>query len=164
DTQLDEIAGLLDRAVQDTRSLTFDLSPPILYELGLGPALEWLVERVQEEHGIRAVFEDDGKHKPLGDDARAFLFRAVRELLMNVARHAHARTVTVAVSRSNDSIRVEVTDDGVGFHVSEREWKTRGFGLFSIRERMTDLGGDVDVQSEPEKGTRVTLTVPLESA
>ncbi|MCK4723422.1 MAG: ATP-binding protein, partial [Dehalococcoidia bacterium] len=130
---------------------------------GLEPALEWLVEQVQAEHGIRCTFEDDGQTKPLGDDARGFVFWVVRELLMNVVKHAEAQAVTVSVCRDDSELRMVVEDNGVGFDTSEMEWRTRGFGLFSIRERLTEFGGQFEVKSELGRGTRVILVVPLES-
>jgi len=161
--QLDEIRELVGYTIQNTRSLTFELSPPILYELGLEPALEWLVEQVQAEHGLVGRFEDDGQNKPLGDDARGFVFWVVRELLMNVVKHAEAQAVTVSVCRDDGELRVVVEDNGVGFDTSEMEQRTRGFGLFSIRERLTEFGGQFEVESEPGRGTWVTLVAPLES-
>ena len=160
--QLDEIRELAAHTIQNTRSLTFELSPPILYELGLEPALEWLVEQVQAEHGLVGRFEDDGQNKPLGDDARGFVFWVVRELLMNVVKHARAQAVTVSVCRDDGELRVVIEDNGVGFDTLEMEMRTRVFGLFSIRERLTELGGRFEVESEPGKGTWVTLVVPLE--
>lgn len=161
--QLDEIRELVGHMIQNTRSLTFELSPPILYELGLEPALEWLVEQVQAEHGIVGRFEDDGQNKTLGDDARGFVFWVVRELLMNVIKHARAQAVTVSVYRDDGQLRVVVEDNGVGFDTSEMEKRTRGFGLFSIRERLAEFGGQFEVESEPGKGTLVTLVAPLEN-
>ncbi len=160
--QVDEIRELIDQAIHEMRSLTFELSPPILYDLGLEPALEWLVEQVQKEHGIVCRFEDDGQNKPLGDDARGLLFWVVRELLINVVKHAKARTATVSIWRDGDELRVSVEDDGVGFDTSEIDRRNRGFGLFSIRQRLTEFGGQVEVESKPGHGTRVILVAPLE--
>ncbi len=160
--QVDEIRELIDQAIHEMRSLTFELSPPILYDLGLEPALEWLVEQVQAEHGILGRFEDDGQNKPLGDDSRGLLFWVVRELLLNVVKHAKARTATVSIWRDDDELRVSVEDDGVGFDTSEIEKMTRGFGLFSIRQRLTEFGGQVEVESKPGQGTRVILVAPLD--
>jgi signal transduction histidine kinase len=108
--------------------------------------------------------EDDGEPKPLHDDVRALLFRAVQELLMNVVKHARAGNVTVFLEREDDMARVSVEDDGVGFDpsVSSRTEEARGgFGLFSIRERLDYLGGQFDIQSAPGRGTLVTLCAPL---
>ncbi len=160
--QVDEIRELVETAIHEMRSLTFELSPPILYDLGLDAALQWLVEQVQAQHGIVCKFEDDNQPKPLGDDARGLLFWVVRELLINVVKHAKARTATVSICRDDDELRVSVEDDGVGFDTSEIDRRNRGFGLFSIRQLLTEFGGQVEVESKPGQGTRVTLVAPLE--
>jgi PAS domain S-box-containing protein len=161
---LNEIGELIDQAIQYTRSLTFELSPPILYELGLEAALEWLAEQIQEKHGIQIGFEDDRQLKPTNEGIRLTLFKATKELLINIVKHAQASKAKVSIWREDNSIRIRVEDDGVGFSTSEgRELgKTTGFGLFSIRERLKNYGGHLEVHSEPGKGTRVTLVAPLD--
>ena len=161
--EMEEAQRLVETAIQETRSLTFDLSPPILYELGLEAALEWLLEQIQNAHGIVCGFEDDGQPKPLGDDARGLLFWIVRELLVNVVKHARSHAAVVSIHRVDDVVQVTVEDDGIGFDTSELERRTRGFGLFSIRERLTEFGGCVEIESAPGQGTRVTLVAPLDS-
>jgi PAS domain S-box-containing protein len=161
--QLDEIRGLIDETIQETRSLTFDLSPPVLYELGLEAAVEWLIERFQERYGIVCKFEGDCQPKPLGDELRGTIFIATRELLLNVMKHAQARTVTVSVRREHNTIRLVVQDDGIGFNPSEVGKRDYGFGLFNIRERLKYLGGYVEIESDRGCGTRVTLVAPLQS-
>jgi PAS domain S-box-containing protein len=162
---VNEICDSLDQSIQNTRSLTFDLSSPILYELGFEAAVaEWLDEQIREKHGIETEFIDDGQPKPLDDDISVLLFRDVRELLINVVKHAQADKVKVAVRRIDNEIYVSVEDDGVGFNISEITsiaTKTRGFGLFSIRERLEQLGGRLEIDSKPGCGTRVTVIAPL---
>jgi PAS domain S-box-containing protein len=162
---LDEVSSCLGQVINETRTLTFDLSYPILYELGFEAAVaEWLTEHIQEEHGIETDFEDDGQSKPLDDDIRTLLFRNVRELLINVVKHARARRVKVTTRRVKDHIRISVEDDGVGFdpvEVAAMAANRAEFGLFSIRERLEQLGGLFEVVSAPGRGTRVTMTAPL---
>jgi len=161
---VDEIQTLLEWTIRDTRSLTVELSPPILYELGLEAALEWLSERIGEEHGIRIEFADDAHSKPLEDDVRGLLFRAVDELLINIVKHANTRSGRVSILRDGDHVRIVVEDDGVGFDATTIESRTsrdRGFGLFSVRERLRYIGGHIEVESERGHGTRVTLIAPL---
>ncbi len=159
---LDEIYQHLDRIIGDTRTLAFDLSSPTLYELGLEAAIrEWLHEEVREKHKINTEFEDDGQPKPLDDDVRALLYRAVRELLVNIVKHAQAQNVKVSIGRDNDKVRIEVADDGVGFIPSPQLNKTGGFGLFSIRERLNYLGGSIEIASKPGQGTHITLIAPI---
>lgn len=161
---VDEVRELIDQAIVDTRSLTFELSPPVLYELGLGAAIEWLSRKIQEEHNIPARFHDDGLPKPLHEDFRIVLFQAVRELCVNIVKHAGASHAQILVRRDSDAIRVIVEDDGAGFDpakLASRREASRSFGLFNIRERIEFLGGKMKIHSEPGRGTRVTLIAPL---
>jgi len=162
---LAEVCKSLDTTIQDTKSLTFDLSYPVLYELGFEMAVEgWLVENIQEKHGIATEFYDDGKPKPLDDDISALLFRDVRELLINVVKHAHAQKVKVSIRRINNRIRVTVEDDGIGFNSDEilsSPVRKQGFGLFSIRERLGQLGECFEIESKAGHGTKVAVTASL---
>ena len=162
---VDEIYEHLDRIIHDMRSLTFDLGSPTLYELGLEAAVrEYLNEEIQQKHGIQTEFEDDSRPKPLDDDVCAVLYRAVRELLINVVKHAQAQHVKVSIYKDNDNIRINVVDDGVGFKPFAEGFdlgKKAGFGLFSIRERLSYLGGSVEIDSQPGQGTHVTLVAPI---
>lgn len=163
-TGLNEIQELVERAITESRSLLFELSPPSLYELGLEAALECLAEKVQKEHRLAVTFKDDHKRKPLSDEARAVLYRAVQELLQNVIKHAFAKSVKMSTRAAGRQIVVEVADDGVGFdldHVFSRKNTHAGFGLFHIRTRMDYLGGRFEVSSQPGRGTRVALAAPL---
>jgi signal transduction histidine kinase len=161
---LDDIRQYIEQTIQDTRSLTFELSPPVLYELGLEAALAWLINQTREKYGLRVELEDDGRSKPLDDGCRVIVFQAVRELLFNIVKHARAHSATVSVRKDDDDIRIDIEDDGIGFDSSELEASetgSRGFGLFSIRESLSPLGGHLDIKSEPGRGTRVTLVAPL---
>lgn len=161
---LDEVRRLIEKMIQETRSLTMELSPPVLYELGLDSAIAWLVEKTGGQHKLRIQVEDDGQPKPVRDDIRVVLFQAVRELLINVVKHAQAEKARVCLCREADRLRIDVEDDGVGFQIPEKEAgvdRARGFGHFSIRERLGFLGGAFEVQSEAGRGTRVTLWAPL---
>jgi len=162
---LDEIYKHLDKIIGDMRSLTFDLGSPTLYELGLEAAVrEYLNEEIQQKHRIKTEFEADAQPKPLDDDIRAILYRAVRELLINVVKHAQAQHVKVSICKNNNNMRINVIDDGAGFKPPAEGFasgKTAGFGLFSIRERLSYLGGSVDIESKPGEGVRVTLVAPI---
>jgi len=162
---LDEIYKHLDQIIGDMRSLIFDLGSPTLYELGLEAAVrEYLNEEIQQKHGIKTEFEDDAQAKPLDGDVCAILYRAVRELLINVVKHAQAQHVKVSLCKDNNNVRINVIDDGVGFKPPTEGFgsgKTAGFGLFSIRERLSYLGGSVEIESKPGEGTQVTLAAPI---
>jgi PAS domain S-box-containing protein len=161
-----EINAIIENLIRDTRSLTFELSPPILYQLGLSAALEWLFEQMHQQYGLSITFEDDQSLQHLDDDIRVLLFRGVRELLINVAKHAHAEKVNVSARRNNNKIYVCVKDDGIGMQIpitslNTHEGEGRGFGLFSIKERLEHLGGQLTIDSQPACGSAVTLIAPL---
>ncbi|MFB0524021.1 MAG: PAS domain S-box protein [Phycisphaerae bacterium] len=162
---LEEVCGSLGQAIADIRSLTFDLSSPILHELGFEAAVAaWLTDPIEQKHGVTTEFEDDGQDKPLDDDIRALLFRSVRELLLNVVKHAKANKVKVSIRRISSQISVSVEDDGVGFDAtgtSSMTTRRGGFGLFSIRERLEELGGHLEIEAEPGHGCKVVMTAPI---
>lgn len=167
DQALREIRELIETTIRTTRSLTFDLASPILYEIGLEAALERLADELQEQHGVRRHFEDDGRRKPMPHESQVVLFHTVRELLTNVAKHAHAGSVHVSIRRDGSDVRIDVEDDGVGFetpdvgfHVS----RSGGFGLFHAGQRLTHLGGSLEVRSASGHGTTVTVIAPLAGA
>jgi signal transduction histidine kinase len=157
-----EIRDLLERVIEDTHSLVFDLSPPVLHELGLGPAVEQVGEQICTANGLRFDFEDDGCAKLLDADLAVRLFRSARELLMNVVKHARANHIRVTLRRTGDEMRIAVEDDGVGFDtaITEPRVGAKEFGLFSIREHLRLVGGRLEIESRPGR-TRAGLVVPL---
>jgi PAS domain S-box-containing protein len=162
---LKEVSDSLGKAIDNIRSLMFDLSFPILYELGFETAVAaWLTDQIQEKHGIATEFQDDEQPKPLDDDVRVFLFRDVRELLINVVKHAQAKKVKVSIRKVGSEMYVSVEDDGRGFDlekIAATAVREGGFGLFSIRERLEHLGGHLEIESAPGRGCKVTMTAPL---
>ncbi len=164
DAYFEEVYRLIEQAIQCTRSLTFELSPPVLYELGLGAAVEWLVEKIKVEHGILIDFKNDAQLKVMDDNVKILLFQATRELLTNVIKHAQAQNVKVSMRRYDDKIRIDVEDDGVGFNASQalsNLGNNVGFGLFDIRERLSYMGGNLEIRSEPGCGTLAIIAAPL---
>ncbi len=162
--EVDYLTRLLEQTIQETQSLTFKISPPILYELGLEAALESLTDQFAHQHGLIAYFESDRHPKPVDENLKVLLFQAVQELLVNVVKHAQARSLKISMWREGECLRLAVEDDGVGFNPRVpvyRQGKNGGFGLFSIKERLRPLGGNLEVKSEPGVGTEVVLSVPL---
>ena len=154
---IEETIRLIEGTIREVRTLIFELSSPLLYEVGLKAAVEQLVEQFQDQHGIRISLEDDGLPKPLSIDGSVVLFQATRELLLNAVKHAAAHCIRVKMSRRNNYVEITVQDDGVGFSVTGIAFKPcseGGYGLFSIRERLEYLGGRVHVESAPGRGTR----------
>jgi PAS domain S-box-containing protein len=158
---LSEAAALIGEAIQKTRLLTLDLHPPVLKELGLERAVAELCRRFGGEHDVDCRFERRG-NAGMNSDTAAFVYRAVRELMLNAVKHARAQNIAVGITTGSDSVRVRVSDDGRGM---PRRWDALdpshgGFGLFSIRERLTRLGGSIQIRSAPGKGSAVELIVP----
>ena len=160
---LEEISGLITTTVREARSLMVELSPPVLHELGLEAAVEWLAERINEEQEIICNVEIDPNPKPLEEKLKVVLFQAVRELLLNVKKHAHAKHVKVYVEKEGAQIRLIVQDDGVGFdatNIGALLSTYGGFGLFALRERLQLLSGQMEIESGSH-GTRIELIAPL---
>lgn len=171
-SRVEEVQGLVEEALAQTRSLTYQLSSPILYQLGLEAALKWLAENLERQYGYHVAFTRLGESGELGEESNIFLFSAVRELLVNVAKHAEAGDVAVRLRWLDDSVEVLVKDNGKGFRrnglfsIAELNMTASdnqdGFGLFNIYERVSDLGGRVSLRSEPLKGTAVKIHLPLD--
>lgn len=173
DGSLDIVVELLDVSLAQVRDLTFELCPPVLYELGLVPAVNRLAEQFERRHGLRCVVvAASGGALPLDAEVASLLYQVIRELLNNVVKHAHAKTAEVRIDRdASGGLTVVVSDDGTGPSVSqpgsEPAEKTNrsslasgGFGLFNVRERVRALGGRVDVGPGASGGFTVKLGLP----
>jgi len=158
---LDEIRELLDHSIHDARSLIFELSPPVLYELGLEAAVEWLGEQFQARYGISCRVVADEGGVPRNINMEVILFQVLRELLVNVVKHANSSRVDITLRRLGDRLSLQVRDDGIGFDAAAviSNSGSGGFGLFNIRERLKLLGATFEIDSG--KGTSVTVTAPL---
>jgi signal transduction histidine kinase len=155
----------IGQAIKQIRSLIFELSPPALYTLGFEPAIEELTDNFSQEQKLKIFFENSDEPKPLTDPVKILLYRFIRELLINIAKHAEAKNVRIAMSKDRNNIKIIVEDDGKGFDVAGLDSKpsgSKGFGLFSVRERLAHIGGTLNIQSEAGKGTKVILLAPLD--
>ena len=156
------VGDLIDRANSSIRSLAAQLAPDVLHELGLAPAIDWLGEEIERTFGLSVTTFDDGQSKPLAHASRSMLYRAVRELLINVAKHAGTDSAIVEIERRGAEIVVSVSDGGVGFDLeSPGAGAQRGLGLISIRERLSLIGGGLELRSAPGTGTVAILTAAL---
>jgi len=155
------------KLIEATDSFTFDLSNPILNEIGFVAAVERCLEReLQRKHAIVCECKCDEHLEPLPEEVKTYLFRITRELLANIVKHASARKVTVSAHRAGNRVRLSVEDDGVGFENAQEGSAvsaTGRFGLFSIREQLEHLGGDLRIESEPGRGTTATVLIPVPS-
>jgi signal transduction histidine kinase/CheY-like chemotaxis protein len=158
---------VLSESLTYTRTLVADLAPPVLHEFGLVPALRWLADRMGR-HNLQVDVRADGVGEiTLAEDQAVLLFQSVRELLINAAKHGQSGRAFLSIERQSGALSVEVEDDGKGFDPSAAfaaEVPTAlssKFGLYSIRERMTALGGRLDLASQPGRGTMARLVLPL---
>jgi len=162
------VEDILNEALEASRSLVVELSPPVLAEAGLLEALKWLAARMQKQHALSVRLHTQMAVEPVAEDVRLLIFECVRELLLNTVKHAGVTAVDVSLRRSSETeITVVVRDAGKGFDpdlLSQRRVDERGFGLFSIQERLAHLGGYMAMESTPGRGTRVTLCVPVAKA
>jgi signal transduction histidine kinase len=184
---LDELDAVADEAIELTRSLAIELDPPVLEDEGLLAALRWLSAQMQERHGLHVALDAASPLPAPSEEQRALLFRLVRELLFNVVKHAGTdrATVTLGSGPDGDRLRITVADEGCGFDpepVRRRHARSStdtpgdqppsdesqagenphtGLGLFSVRERLVLFDGDMTLETAPDEGTRVTLTVPV---
>ena len=159
---LENVNKLLMESIKKTRYLSHELGPAVLHNSGLVAALKWLASQMAEQFGLKVLLEVEADQTDF-DPFTTFLFRAARELLFNVVKHAGQKTAWINLSTDHGSVSVAVRDEGKGFspeanfHAMERS----GFGLVMIRERANYLGGDFMIESSPGKGSRLTLRLPF---
>jgi signal transduction histidine kinase len=161
---LADIRKIVSDAIEISRSLTFEISPPVLYQVGLVAALESLAETFRKCHGLPVVFRQEADSAQLSEEINILLYHSTRELLMNVLKHAEATSVRLACRQKTDEIMISVSDDGNGMPLTAQVMDGHGFGLFSIRERLCHLNGKMSIESAPVSGTTVTIQVPLNPA
>jgi len=165
---LTEMESLVEEAIQSTRTLTVELSPPVLQSEGLGAAFSWLANQMNRLYDLRVALELAQDYQLTSEDLRVLIFQLVRELLFNVVKHAYTNEARVVMCVEVDRFVVRVEDSGIGFDpkplVEEQPHDSGGFGLYSIRERLALFSGEVTIVSQPGHGTRVTLSLPQEVA
>ena len=162
---LQKVDALLDQSLETSRNLTIELSPPILHEGTLAAALHWLVGWMHDKHGLQVHPKTDETVNPEDEGVRILLFESVRELLLNIVKHARTDSACMTLERCDgEHLRIIVADAGAGFDPSlhrSHDRSSSGFGLFSIRERLGLIGGRFEIDSAPGQGTSMTLVVPL---
>ncbi len=156
-------AGLIDEAIDTSRSLTAELSPPILQQGGLIPTLKWLTQWFAQRHGLIVHLKAVDEIGPVPEDVTLLLFHSIRELLFNVVKHAGVKTAFVEVTQREGRVYVSIKDEGVGFdpmQLRAQGGTSGGFGLLSISERLSFLGGQITIESVPGRGSRFNLVLP----
>jgi len=163
---VNQVANLIDESIKVSRSLSVELSPPILHAAGLAAGLEWLVRWMSEKHGLDVDLQLDPHAHTDREDLRILLFQAARELLFNVVKHAGVTSAAIRLQcLDTEHLQLTVADEGRGFD-PDAIWQavrelTGGFGLFGIRERVALLRGQLHIDSAPQQGARITLTAPI---
>lgn len=161
---LGEFHLMIQKLIKSVRSLIFQLSPPILYEFGFESATEWLAEQMTRQNKIPISFSTDQQEKPLSEDMAVMLYKAVRELLMNIGKHSQASEASIQLARKKDHLYITVKDNGIGFDPNRKYYKenaTGGFGLFNMRDRLDYHNAKVDIESLPGKGSTFIIRAPL---
>lgn len=161
--QIDEITAKVNQAIDITRTLVVELSPPLLQTGGLVKALEWPIIRLEEIYHMEVQLSAPEEYY-ISRDEQTFLLQIVRELFFNIVKHADATQVKMEVSRQEDAIVIQIEDNGVGFdpeEVRSRQQKRGGFGLFNIEERLALIGGRLETETAPGRGTRMTVIAPV---
>jgi two-component system sensor histidine kinase UhpB len=160
-SRLEECVALIQHAGAQLRSLVLELRPTMLESAGLAPTLRWLAKQHEERTGVATQVV--GQLHEVPSDLAIACFRAVQEALTNVSRHARARHVWIEMNQTGSALELAVRDDGVGFDVAEALDRAPGcghLGLLGMKERVQILGGDIEVESQPQRGTRIRISLP----
>jgi signal transduction histidine kinase len=161
---VEDVDQLLHQSLDYTRSLVSELTPQALYERGLGAAIRWLGDQMRRQQILNVEVSVGDADLKLPEADAVLLFHSVRELLFNVLKHGQTDWAAVSMTYAQNVLSLTVSDQGCGFDLEKlRNDRSDRFGLLSIRERMMDLGGEFDLQSEPGKGTVASLHLPCTS-
>ena len=158
-----EILSILNQTIRYTRNLTVEISPPVLYEIGLHAAIDWLAERTEERYKLKVTTTQQGVPQVIAEDVKVFMFKAIQELIVNITKHAEAKKIRIETNWRDKDFEIVVSDNGKGFESKTYESKINDhncFGLFSIRERLSYIGGSLSIESIPGDGTTVSMTAP----
>lgn len=161
---LKQVGEQLLKIIKETKNLTFDLSPPVLYDFGFQEALKTLADTIKLKHNIHVQTYFEGEMDAFEDEIKIILYRNIKELIHNTIKHADAQNITISFKNSESELWVELCDDGVGFDAANYKSKTSshdGFGLFDINEKLNHLGGSLIIDSTPGQGTSISMQVPL---
>jgi signal transduction histidine kinase len=156
---LDQAKKLAETTLKTTRDIAMGLRPAMLDLLGLGPALEWQAREFSRRYNTPIQLEVDGDLKDLSDRHRTYLYRIVQEGLTNCARHAQAKNIRVRLEDANGQVALTVEDDGVGFDA--HAGVVYGLGLLGLTERVRELSGNIAIESQPGKGTKLAVVLPV---
>ncbi len=165
--EVKKIHSFLTDSIHATRSLSKELSPPVLGQADITPMLEWLTGWADERYGLRVDLKTEKRAEIEEEDIRGLIFRCIRELLFNITKHAGVNRADIACTPAGKGcLKIIICDNGEGFDRDVeliKQQATGGFGLNSIQERLYLIGGRLDIESSPGEGTRFTMTVPAKA-
>ena len=166
DPKLENVSRILEESISKSRCLAQELSPPVMYHGSLSSALKWLSGHMKDHFGLDVHLKTENIPELNNSPVKVFLFRAVKELLFNIVKHAGVKSASVLLFGKKSHLDVTVSDQGKGFDIQDLDHTKvqKGFGLISIRERVRHIGGDLRIESEPGRGSSFYLTVPVQPA
>jgi len=163
-TNLERSEEYLNEAIRAAKSLTVELRPPVLYEAGLISAFQWLANKFKNDHDLTVTLNLQEIPMKLSDNLKILIFESVKELLFNVVKYAQVRTAELSSRYENGLIIISVKDQGTGFNVDkiDKISSEKGFGLFSIEERLKLIEGQLKIITEPQQGTAIDIVIPFD--
>ena len=157
---IETASELINKAIGESRTLTYDLSPPILHELGLISALKWKLDQVEQKYQLQTSIYGENLNLKIGKDHNIIVYRILNELIQNIIKHASASKIILRIKKVNKKYRFELQDDGIGIDKNKKN-KISGFGLMSIKERLESFNGHLQINSVPGKGTKAVIEFPI---
>lgn len=162
--ELEAIIGHISQALENSRRITYDLSPPVLYELGLIETIYWLADKLKEEHQLQVNFSTEYDAVELSDSELIIIYRSIQEIINNAIKYAQASQINIYLKKKSKGMEIKISDNGKGFDVRELKMVNQtntGFGLFAVRERIQNLKGTFSIISKEGFGTKVKIYIPL---
>jgi signal transduction histidine kinase len=160
--RIEQLADRVRRLSSAMHELSHELHPLKLEQLGLAPAIRSLCKEVSQAHQLKVDFLADNLLAAIPPDTALCLYRVVQEALRNVVRHSGAQRAEVHLQQSDDAISLRIVDAGSGFDAASLEGE-HGLGFISMRERLRLVGGKIDIDSQPSRGTRIVVSAPLQA-
>ena len=155
----------ISEALENSRKITYELSPPVLYQLGIIETMYWLSDKILDQYKIRVNFNSNKENIELDESRLIFIYRIIQEITTNTIKHAEASEIKIDFEIINKIFKIEVKDNGKGFNLNKLENKgvlNSGYGLFTIKERVKNLKGDVNIESSRTNGTKIVVRIPLD--
>ena len=161
-----EITAFIDDAIKESRDITYELSPPVLYEMGLVSAISWKLDEIEKNNKIKVSLINRSQSHELEEKIQIILYRTISELIQNIIKHSEAENLNVSFRLLKNVYRITISDNGIGFDLAAMKDKAiseKKFGIFSIIERIKYIGGDLNINSVPKKGTKVVIDIPIKN-